>query len=79
MPVLHEDSVLTMNRAVKLYRRDGRPDSTEEECASKIRKLQHWINKTKHPNSVYICELMRGYVLIMANTGREMPTARSVV
>lgn len=48
---------------------ERRPDFTREEYASMIRKLPHWINKTQHPKSVHMRELLRDYVLIMANTG----------
>ena len=39
-----------------------------------IRKLPHWINKTQHPKSVHMRELLRDYVLIMANTGMRHGT-----
>ena len=32
-----------------------------------IRKLVQWINKTQHPKSVHMRELLRDYALIMAN------------
>jgi integrase len=51
-----------------------RPDFTQEEYASMIRKLPHWINKTQHPKSVHMRELLRDYVLIMANTGMRHGT-----
>lgn len=39
-----------------------------------FRKLPHWINKTQHPKSVHLRELLRDYVLIMANTGMRHGT-----
>jgi len=45
------------------------PDFTQEQHASMIHKLPHWIKKTQYPKSVHMCELLRDYVLIMANTG----------
>ena len=42
--------------------------------ASIIRELPHWINKTQHPKSVHMRELLRDYVLIMANTGMRHGT-----
>ena len=39
-----------------------------------IRKLPHWITKTQHPKSVHLLELLRDYVLIMANTGMRHGT-----
>ena len=53
---------------------ERRPDFTQEEYASMIRKLPHWINKTQHPKSVHMRELLRDYVLIMANTGMRHGT-----
>lgn len=53
---------------------ERRPDFTQEEYASMIRKLPYWINKTQHPKSVYMRELLRDYVLIMANTGMRHGT-----
>jgi hypothetical protein len=48
---------------------ERRPDFPQEGYASMIRKLPHWINRTQHPKSVQMRELLRDYVLIMANTG----------
>jgi len=39
-----------------------------------IRKLPHWINKTQNPKAVHMLELLRDYVLIMANTGMRHGT-----
>ncbi|MDG1413166.1 MAG: site-specific integrase, partial [Alphaproteobacteria bacterium] len=41
---------------------ERRPDFTQPEYASMIRKLPHWINKTQHPKSVHMRELLRDYV-----------------
>ena len=53
---------------------ERRPDFSQEGYASMIRKLPHWINKTQHPKSVHMRELLRDYVLIMANTGMRHGT-----
>ena len=53
---------------------ERRPDSPKQNT-SMIRNC-HWISKTQHLKSVHMRELVRDYVLIMANAGKGMAQKR---
>jgi len=47
----------------------ARPAFTLAEYRTLVRKLPHWMKKAKTPKSLQMRELLRDYVLILANTG----------
>ena len=47
----------------------ARPAFTMEEYRTLIRKLPHWIPKARNPKSKMMRELLRDYILVLANTG----------
>jgi integrase len=51
-----------------------RPDFSLEDYRTMIRKLPSWINKGKGGKSQHMRELLRDYVLILANTGMRPGT-----